>query len=85
MITTINAKQLAIIYKMGYSTLQQYLSPHRKELQRIATKRIGRNGNVIQSNNYNSMQLKYIAETIMGDNPEDFVFDGETFIKRITE
>lgn len=81
MISTLNAKQLAIMYQMGYSTFQQYITPHRKHIQLLATKRTGPKGNVIRSKNYNSLQLQYIIETVMGDTPQGYIFTGESLVK----
>lgn len=81
MITTINAKQLAIMYQMGYSTFQKYLANHRNQLRALATQRTGRNGNTILSQNFNSRQLNYIVETIMGDPPFGYRFNGKILVK----
>ncbi len=82
MLTTFNAKALAQLYKMGYSTFQQYLAPHREQLRKCATKRIcSRNKKPIIAQNYNSDQLRLITSEILGDSPEGYEFNGKTLVK----
>lgn len=83
MITTINKKKLAELYKISSSTLDNYVRPHNEKIKALGLKRINKNGKVSYSQNYNSNQLKYLIEKVFGDSPEGYNFNGKTFIKQV--
>ena len=69
------------MYKMSLTTLDTYLKPHREEIKERGAKRKDKKGKIIYSQNFNSKQLEYLVNKIMGDSPEGYEFDGKTFIK----
>ncbi len=77
----IGAKQLIDMYNISSSTFHAYLAPHRDKLRELGTKRLDVNGNEVLARNYNPRQLKFIVETIFGDSPEGYEFDGRILKK----
>jgi len=83
MLTNIDARQLASIYKMHECTLSDYLSPHRDKLNEVATYRTDpKTQRKIKRRCFNSDQLKFIVEIVFkGHTPLGYSFDGNTLIE----
>ncbi len=85
MITTINKKALAALYNMSSTTLYSYMRDHNDKIKALGQNRKKNNGRTIHSRSFNSKQLKYIIENVMGDSPEGYEFNGQTLVKCKTE
>ena len=81
MLTKFNAGKLAKMYDMSESTFHSYLLPIREELNAVATYRTKKGKKKVKSQNYNSKQLEIIISKALGDSPNGYKFNGDTFVK----
>ena len=65
-------KKLAQLYNINESTLGNYLRPHLKKLDKMASKIILSNGKINKLQRYNKAQLIYIVKKVMQDTPEGY-------------
>lgn len=78
--STHNAKSLANLYELGYSTYLKILSDHQVILKKMAS-RYKVKGKLITRRTYNDKQLEYIVNKVFQMTPYGYEFDGKNLVK----